>query len=92
MRRNDYVCDVLCKKELLCAIRRGHHNDTVLCPEKNSQIRNGLSALIYSSKTNINKGTNESIITLIKPLNNDDFIKITKKAIWNKISGWIIGK
>uniref|UniRef100_A0A915DF07 Sphingomyelin phosphodiesterase n=1 Tax=Ditylenchus dipsaci TaxID=166011 RepID=A0A915DF07_9BILA len=31
-RNNNYQCDDSCHKEILCSMRRGHHNETALCP------------------------------------------------------------
>ncbi|KAK0423677.1 hypothetical protein QR680_008272 [Steinernema hermaphroditum] len=37
-RREGFPCDKKCREELLCSLRRGHHNEAALCPEVTSSL------------------------------------------------------
>ncbi|VDM56671.1 unnamed protein product [Angiostrongylus costaricensis] len=44
VRVEDHMCDATCQWKLLCALRMGHHNSTLYCPDKrfsNTTERNG---------------------------------------------------
>ncbi|KAI6173119.1 Sphingomyelin phosphodiesterase [Aphelenchoides besseyi] len=80
-RRDDYPCDDKCRAELLCSLRRGHHNESVLCPE-NSVLRRIFPTISTSSI--IDQAVLES-------LTGDEFVIETKRTLWNQISKWLFG-
>uniref|UniRef100_A0A915CRE5 Sphingomyelin phosphodiesterase n=1 Tax=Ditylenchus dipsaci TaxID=166011 RepID=A0A915CRE5_9BILA len=84
-RRTDYPCDTKCHQELLCSLRRGHHNESALCPS-NSVIRKRVFPTVFQRPF-------PAVETSVsEPLTRDDFIVSTaKKAIWDKITNWISG-
>lgn len=65
-------------------MRRGHHNETALCPEV-SFIRGAIFPALFKRRLPSLEPTVE------EPLTRDDFIVATKQAIWNKLAGWIGG-
>jgi hypothetical protein len=34
VRRDDFTCTPQCKRDLLCSLRKGHHNASALCGER----------------------------------------------------------
>ncbi|KAI1724453.1 calcineurin-like phosphoesterase domain-containing protein [Ditylenchus destructor] len=81
-RRHDYPCNEHCRAELLCSLRRGHHNETALCPEV-SFIRGKLFPALFKRQFPSVEPTVE------EPFTRDSFIVATKKTIWDKLAKWI---
>ncbi|CAD5234383.1 unnamed protein product [Bursaphelenchus xylophilus] len=77
-RRDDYPCDAKCRDELLCSLRRGHHNESALCPE---------STLIKRTFPFIDRSNIEP--SILDQFTRDEFISGAKTALWNKVVGWI---
>ncbi|KAI6204931.1 Sphingomyelin phosphodiesterase [Aphelenchoides besseyi] len=80
-RRDDYPCDDKCRAELLCSLRRGHHNESVLCPE-NSVLRRIFPTISTSSIVDQ---------AVLESLTGDEFIIEAKRTLWNRVSTWLFG-
>uniref|UniRef100_A0AAF5I0N5 Sphingomyelin phosphodiesterase n=1 Tax=Strongyloides stercoralis TaxID=6248 RepID=A0AAF5I0N5_STRER len=72
-RNKNFVCDQSCRKEALCSLRRGHHNDTKLC-------QNQLS----TSELIIKEGLTE--ISSIKKVTDNIEPSLMEKAINSELS------
>ncbi|CEF68052.1 Sphingomyelin phosphodiesterase [Strongyloides ratti] len=57
-RNRQFVCDESCKKEALCSLRRGHHNDSKLCKNQLSTseliVKEGLTSISSIKKVTDN--------------------------------------
>ncbi|KAI6224331.1 Sphingomyelin phosphodiesterase [Aphelenchoides fujianensis] len=80
-RRDDYACDDKCRAELLCSLRRGHHNESALCPEA-SVLRRVFPALTTSPIVDP---------AVLEPLTRDEFVIEAKRTVWNRVSNWLFG-
>ena len=58
-RRDDYICDLKCRHELLCDMRASHHNRTALCADV--KIAGDPLAPLIRRKAKVQKGFTEQI-------------------------------
>ncbi|KAH7728277.1 Protein ASM-1 [Aphelenchoides avenae] len=79
-RRWNYKCDKQCRAELLCSLRRGHHNETALCPESSSFRSTVYPSLFRATVVEP---------SIVEPLTRDEFLQATKEAVWKRVAGWI---
>lgn len=78
-RRHDFPCPAKCKAELLCALRRGHHNESALCPESS----------LFRRAFSLHKASSVVDQALLEPLTRDEFIVDLKRTLWNKVTSWL---
>jgi len=82
VRQDNYTCVGDCRRELLCSLRRGHHNETALCP---GPARINVAGNIGPTLPKLRSHRNGSNDTLTM----GQFKALARKALWSKIFKWI---